>query len=983
MGFMDGFGDAFDASFSSSYKAGLQRYNDEEEAKAKAKVKAEQERIKRQQTKKDDFTKSAVTDFFSEFSSYQDREQEVLQNKSIAMDIITSENAPQDALPTIWRELNSGRGQEAIREDIRKRGFVPVVRDESAASAEAQTNEVLGLDGKNDMETVSPVTESQDQPLTSDDLWSRVTTTESNNRQVDEDGEIIESDKGALGIAQVMPATAMDPGMGVPSIFDVAESLGKTVDVRDENAARALLADGAVNEAFGRKYLDGMLKRYDGDQEKALIAYNAGPSVADNYTGDRSVLPQETQGYLTKILGGSSRVAYKGDPNDPAWQVSNLRREAVVKELGLAGSMYDRVMAGYTPELPEISLAWGVDPSSEDTPEYMKTASIRPENYMALAAEARENEDEQRAVFIETLGQNMDARGNEPKYLNPENFTSRDTVEGFRLAAQHHLQNATTTEERQRAKLGLELTSKWIEDKKDRDNENKDPWYYGVTLSDGSISQHLTRATVEGDFAALKFLNGWMRRESSRLPETISKGYVGSLYAKMKLMATSPNATQDDIDNWEKFKQEELPILMTALRLGDSAPTDLVGAYDAWVQTKANPDASAEEIQAAGERYQNLLNVEADKSLAKGRGDTHKFIRINDDMTFETVVGSMTTDPNNPGKPLYIDNNGNTLGDGWQVHDDSVQKQAQSVLTKARTEAKTYRQNRKNVVTALPLYGDVITLVEETPLALTSVAGGVAGIRSFGRELDAVNTIASDFFKKNGNDAQLRLSDVEDELRAQGLLGEGESIADRANQEIIRAPELSTQAEAVARNRSILVSKLLLLTFRAGGLEGQTGNAMSNKDFERLQQMITASTDPEAFKRVLTDYMNNSITGVKQEYLAFTGEDFAELQAFRNEHNYDPLNNDPFTMSIERAIEVSMDSDPRLATGVSMLEKYTAQFAGQPTSTTTTAPTVEDLSSSYSNGETITVTQEFLDMYPQLQQMGVTVGSKINNQGGN
>jgi hypothetical protein len=575
----------------------------------------------------------------------------------------------------------------------------------------------------------------------------------------------------------------------------------------------------------------------------------------------------------------------------------------------------------------------------------------------------------------------MDARGNEPKYLNPENFTSRDTVEGMRLAAQHHLQNATTPEERRKAQTGIDLTTKWIEDKIERDGANEDPWYYGVTLSDGSISQHLTRATIEGDMDALKFLNGWMRRESARLPDSISKGYVGSLYAKMKLMATSPNATQEDIDNWEKFQKEELPILMTALRLGEDAPTDIVGAYDAWVKVKADPNSSAEDIQAAGQRYQSLLDVEADKAIAKGRGDTMKFIRINDDMSFETVVGYQTTDPNNPGVPRYMSSDDQPLGEGWRVHDKDVQKQAQAVVTKARTEGKTYRQNRKNVVTALPLYGDVMQIVEETPLALTSVAGGVATVRSIGRELDAVNTIASDFFAKNGENAQLKLVDVERELRNQGLLGENESIQDRASQSIIQSPQLSSQAELIARNRSILVSKLLLMTFRAGGLEGQTGNAMSNKDFERLQQMITASTDPEAFKKVLTDYINNSITGVKQEYLAFTGEDFAELQVFRNEHGYDPLNNDPFTMTIERAIEVSAGTDPRLARGVEMLDKYTAQYAEQPEQAT--GNTLADLEASYSSGATITVTQEFLDKYPQLEQSGVTVGSKINNQGGN
>jgi hypothetical protein len=577
----------------------------------------------------------------------------------------------------------------------------------------------------------------------------------------------------------------------------------------------------------------------------------------------------------------------------------------------------------------------------------------------------------------------MDARGNEPKYLNPENFTSRDTVEGMRLAAQHHLQNATTPEERRRAQTGIDLTTKWIEDKVERDGANEDPWYYGVTLSDGSISQHLTRATIEGDMDALKFLNGWMRRESARLPESISKGYVGSLYAKMKLMATSPNATQEDIDNWERFQQEELPILMTALRLGDKPPTDIVGAYDAWVQTKADPNSSAEDIQAAGQRYQTLLNVEADKAIAKGSSEPTRFIKKNPDLTFEVVVGYQTTDPNNPGRPRFMANDGTELPPGYEVHDPDTYKEAKKVITAARTEASAkggYKDSRENVVTALSLYGDVISIIDETPLALTSVAGGVAWVSKVGREIAAVNTIASNFFAENGKGAELTLAEMESRLRDEGILETGETLQDRASQSIT-APELSTEAATIARNQSILVSKLLLLTFRAGGLEGQTGNAMSNRDFVNLQRMITGSSNPEVFKTVITDYIDLAVTGVNQKYKRFTPEDFGELQGFINEFGYNPLNNDSITMSFDRAIETSIDTDPRLKRGYELFQQYRGMK--QPDEVEATGNALADLEASYSSGETITVTQEFLDKYPQLEQAGVTVGSKINNQGGN
>jgi len=92
------------------------------------------------------------------------------------------------------------------------------------------------------------------------------------------------SPAGAQGLTQVMPATARQPGFGVDPLED-------PYDV-DENLR------------FGADYLAAMLDRYDDDREKAAIAYNAGPGVADAFTGDRSTLPQETQDYIPKVAGG-------------------------------------------------------------------------------------------------------------------------------------------------------------------------------------------------------------------------------------------------------------------------------------------------------------------------------------------------------------------------------------------------------------------------------------------------------------------------------------------------------------------------------------------------------------------------------------------------------------------------------------------------------------------------------------------------------
>ena len=92
------------------------------------------------------------------------------------------------------------------------------------------------------------------------------------------------SSAGAKGLMQLMDGTAR--GLGVSNSFDPEQNING-----------------------GTKYLSYQLKRYSGDENTALAAYNAGPGRLrrlgisnDQELADKlHLLPKETQRYITKV----------------------------------------------------------------------------------------------------------------------------------------------------------------------------------------------------------------------------------------------------------------------------------------------------------------------------------------------------------------------------------------------------------------------------------------------------------------------------------------------------------------------------------------------------------------------------------------------------------------------------------------------------------------------------------------------------------
>ena len=96
------------------------------------------------------------------------------------------------------------------------------------------------------------------------------------------------SPKGAIGLMQLMPATAAAYGVSDPR----------------------MLRDPERNLLVGSRHLRGLLDRYNGDITLALAAYNAGAGAVRKYNGVPAY--RETQNYVRKInqrLGAEPRRA--------------------------------------------------------------------------------------------------------------------------------------------------------------------------------------------------------------------------------------------------------------------------------------------------------------------------------------------------------------------------------------------------------------------------------------------------------------------------------------------------------------------------------------------------------------------------------------------------------------------------------------------------------------------------------------------------
>ena len=156
-------------------------------------------------------------------------------------------------------------------------------------------------------------------------------------------------------------------------------------------------------------------------------------------------------------------------------------------------------------------------------------------------------------------------------------------------------------------------------------------------------------------------------------------------------------------------------------------------------------------------------------------------------------------------------------------------------------------RNAQNVIDIAAQNGDVLNFGGDVAQTVTGfVRGGGSAVG-----------VLSSLFKDQSPDYRVTENQFNQALRDQGLLTEGQSYAESVVNGLV-----SGDVQELAKATSNFEGQMILLAFRMGALEGQSGNAMSNKDFDRLMSIISTSNGSvDTFRQKLHTYMGEKIKG--------------------------------------------------------------------------------------------------------------------------
>lgn len=306
---------------------------------------------------------------------------------------------------------------------------------------------------------------------------------------------------------------------------------------------------------------------------------------------------------------------------------------------------------------------------------------------------------------------------------------------------------------------------------------------------------------------------------------------------------------------------------------------------------------------------QGVLQAESSIAQAKQAPTSElKFVK-KPDGTYEAINLTRTIVD---GATVYKDGSGQTVEPNKiAMMPEGHMEKKQEILTKLDNRGlKAYKSGRNQLDEYLTITGQMADLVSQSVQMFSANGAPTANILNtglVGKTVGAFETV-----RQNAVGALGMLNNLRDangsNPDAQIDFSRAKSTFDalEAQIEIAENDPLTSVASLYALNEG----KKVLLVYKMGVLEGQSGTAMSNKDFDRLMKAVT-STEIPAFKEAIGDYaktkfkvMKNNFNDIKSDPLVvdweaqadgvkfWGGETFAQTGVQSPDEFYGALNDD-------------------------------------------------------------------------------------------
>ena len=357
------------------------------------------------------------------------------------------------------------------------------------------------------------------------------------------------------------------------------------------------------------------------------------------------------------------------------------------------------------------------------------------------------------------------------------------------------------------------------------------------------------KSTVESIYAAYE--------DSGQ--EKLTRGYIATQYYNLSEAAKSGD--QDAVAAFNIFKNSTMPSMLTAIEAANPSDPKIPELADLFakkqlLQSATTPDTN--EINKIDQQIENVLAASRAEALAKDT-KTVEIIVENEDGTWSAT--EVRTDPSGNGYQR-LDGSAFEAGEDTTIHnlDPSLLKERQDALSVINKESPIYQNRVENLQNAL---GDAFTMFDAASteindqafaaLKAPKVAEALKGVNALQKEaaflIDILQSETSGnktFVPSDSQDVMARLE------RLETLIAEAEAT-----------PQGTLQT--VAQARDIMNAKAVLMTFRIGGLEGQSGQAMSNRDFDRLRTTFETN-NPVTYRQLLGEYLTSHVAAIQKRH---------------------------------------------------------------------------------------------------------------------